>query len=117
MMKVLQEMRLTQYLQEVLTGDTHPTNKELPLIEDMEQMDHLMGILVTMGHLVMADILQDVDHQDVDHQEEDHLVPLVHLEILDPLDKEDHQEYLDLKEKEDILDPQDLKDHQDHQEE
>ena len=109
MMKVLQEMRLTQYLQEVLTGDTHSTVKELPLIEDMEQMDHLMEILVTMDHLVMADILQDVDHQDVDHQEEDHMV---HLEILDPLDKEDHQEYLDLKEKEDILDPQDLKDHQ-----
>ena len=117
MMEVLQEMRLTQYLKEVLTGDTHPTVKELPLIEDMEQMDHLMEILVTMGHLMMADILQDMDHQDVNHQEEDHLVPLVHLEILDPLDKEDHQEYLDLKEKEDILDPQDLKDHQDHQEE
>ena len=39
------------------------------------------------------------------------------LEIQDPLDKEDHQEYLNLKEKEDILVPQDLKDHQDPQEE
>ena len=55
-------------------------------------MDHLMDILVAMGHLVMEDILQDVDHQEVDHKEEDHLVPLAHLEIWDPLDKEDHQE-------------------------
>ena len=36
-MEVLQEMRLTQYLQGVLTGDTHPTIKELPLIEDTER--------------------------------------------------------------------------------
>ena len=50
-------------------------------------------------------------------QEEDHLDPLVHPEILDPPDKEDHKEYLDLEEKEDILDLQDLKDHQDHREE
>ena len=64
------------------------------------------------SHLVMEDILQDVDHQ-----EEDHLVPLAHLEIWDPLEKEDHQECLDLKEKEDILVSQDLKDHQDPQEE
>ena len=117
MMEVLQGMRMTLYLKEALTGDIYPTVKGLPHIEDMERMDHLMEILVTMGHLVMADILQDVDHQDMDHQEEDHLVPLVHLEIWDPLDKEDHQEYLDLKKKEDILDPQDLKDHQDPQEE
>ena len=112
MTEVLQVMGMTPYLKEVLTGDIHPTVKGVPLIQDMERMDHLMEILVTMGHLVMEGILQDVDHQDVDHQEEDHLVPLVHLEILDPLDKEDHQEYLDLKEKEDILDPQDLKDPQ-----
>ena len=117
MMWVLREMRLTQCIQKVLTDDTHHTVEGMSLIDDMEQVDHLMKILVTMDHLVMTDILQDMDHQGVDHQEEDHLVPLVHLEILDPLDKEDHQEYLDLKEKEDILDLQDLKDHQDHREE
>ena len=124
-MQVPREMRLTQRMQKVPTDDTHHTVKGLSLIDDMEQVDHLMEILVTMDHLVMTDILQDMDHQDVDHQgvdhqEEDHLVPLVplvHLEILNPLDKEDHQEYLDLKEKEDILDLQDLKDHQDHWEE
>ena len=66
---------MTQHLKEVLIGDIHPTVKGLQLIEDMEQMDHLMGILVTMGHLVMADILQDMDCLEVDHQEEDHLVP------------------------------------------
>ena len=100
-------------------GNIHPTVEGLQLIEDMEQMDHLMEILVTMGHLVMADILQDVDHLEVDHQEEDHQEEdhLVPLEIWDPLDKEDCQEYLDLKEKEDILVPQDLKDHKDPQEE
>ena len=116
-MEVPLGMRMTPYLKEVLIGDIHPTIEGLQLIEDMERMDHLMEILVTMGHLVMADILQDVDHLEVDHQEEDHLVPLAHLEIWDPLNKEDHQEYLDLKEKEDILVPQDLKDHQDPQEE
>ena len=95
-MEVPQGMRMTPYLKEALIDDIHPTVKGLELIEDVEQMDHLMEILVTMGHLVMEDILQDmdhqeVDHQEVDHQEEDHLVPLAHLEILDPLDKEDHQ--------------------------
>ena len=107
MTEVLQGMRMTSYLKEVPIGDIHLTVKGQQLIEDMEQMDHLMEIQVTMGHLVMKDILQDVDHLEVDHQEEDHLVPLAHLEIQDPLDKEDHQECLDLKEKEDILDPQD----------
>ena len=109
-------------MQKAPTDDTHHTVKGLSLIEDMEQVDHLMEILVIMDHLVMTDIPQDVDHQDVnhqgvDHQEEDLLVPLVHLEILDLQDLKDHQEYLDLKEKEDIQDLQDLKDHQDHREE
>ena len=117
MMQVPREMRLIQRMQKVPTDDTHHTVKGLLLIDDMEQVDHLMEILVTMDHLVMTDILQDIDHQDVDHQEEDHLAPLVHLEILDLQDLKDHQEYLDLKEKEDILDLQDLKDHQDHREE
>ena len=113
-MQVPREMRLTQCMQKAPTDDTHHTVKGLSLIDNMEQMDHLMEILVIMDHLVMTDILQDVDHQGVDHQEEDLLVPLVHLEIHDLQDLKDHQEYLDLKEKEDI---QDLKDHQDHQEE
>ena len=61
-MEVPQGMRMTPYLKEALIGDIHPTVKGLQLIEDMERMDHLMEILVTMGHLVMEDILQDVDH-------------------------------------------------------
>ena len=118
-MQVPREMRLTQHMQKAPTDDTHHTVKGLSLIDDMEQVDHLMEILVIMDHLVMTDILQDmdhldVDHQGVDHQEEDLLVPL---EILDLQDLKDHQEYLDLKEKEDIQDLQDLKDHQDHWEE
>ena len=82
---------MTPCLKEVLIDDNHPTVKGLEFLEDVEQMDHLIGILMTMGHLMMEDILQDMDRQEVDHQEEDHLVPLAHLEILDPLDKEDHQ--------------------------
>ena len=106
----------------VQIDNTRRTIKGLLLIDDIEQMDHLMGTLVTMDSLVKTNTCQDVDHQDVDlqevaPQEEDHLDPLVHLEVLDPPDQEDHQEYLDLKEKEDILDLQDLKDHQDHWEE
>ena len=89
-MEVPQGMRVIPYLKEALIDDIHPTNEELELTGDVEQVDHLMEILVIMGHLVMEDILQDVDHQEVDHQEEDHLVPLAHLEIWDPLDKEDH---------------------------
>ena len=89
MTEALQGMRMIPYLKEALIDDIHPTVKGLELIEDVERMDHL--ILVTMGHLVMEDILQDVDLQEVDHWEEDHLVSLVHLEIWDPLDKEDHQ--------------------------
>ena len=84
--EVPQGMRMTLYLKEALIDDNHPTIKGLEFLEDVEQMDHLIGILMTMEHLVMEDILQDVDHQ-----EEDCLVPLAHLEILDPLDKEDHQ--------------------------
>ena len=109
-------MRFHQRILKVPIDDTHRTIKGLLLIDDIEQMDHLMETLVTMDHLVKIDTRQDVDHRDVDlqevaPQEEDHLDPLVHPEILDPLDKEDHQKYLDLKEKEDILDLQDLKDH------
>ena len=66
MTKVPQGMRMTLYLKEVLIGDIHPTVEGLQLIEDMERMDHLMEILVTMGHLVMEDILQDVDCLEVD---------------------------------------------------
>ena len=89
-MEVPQGMRMTPYLKEALIDDIHPTVKELELTGDMERMDHLMAILVIMGHLMMEDIHQDVDHQEVDHQEEDHLVPLAHMEIQDPLDKEGH---------------------------
>ena len=115
-------MRFPQCIMKVPIDDTHCTIKGLLLIDDIEQMDHLMETLVTMNPRVKTDTHQDVDHQDVDlqevaPQEEDHLDPLVHPEILDPPDQEDHKEYLDLKEKEDILDLQDLKDHWDHQEE
>ena len=75
MTEVAQGMRLTPYLKEALIDDIHPTIKGLQRIEDVEQMDHLMEILVTMGHLVMEDILQDVDCQEVDHQEEDRWSP------------------------------------------
>ena len=90
-MEVPQGMRMTLYLKEALIDDNHPTVEGLDFLEDVEQMDHLIGILMTMEHLVMEDILQDMDCQEVDHQEEDCLVPPAHLEILDPLDKEDHQ--------------------------
>ena len=115
-------MRFPQRIMKVQIDNTHRTIKGLLLIDNMEQVDHLMEILVTMDPLVKIDTRPDVDHRDVDlqevaPQEEDHLDPLVHPEILDPPDKEDQQEYLDLKEKEDILDLQDLKDHQDHREE
>ena len=85
-MEVPQEMKMTPYLKEALIDDNHLTVKGQEFLGEVEQVDHLIEILMTMGHLVMEDILQDVDHQ-----EEDHPVPLVHLEILDPLDKEDHQ--------------------------
>ena len=57
MTEVPQEMRVTPYLKEAPIDDIHPTVKGLELIEDVERMDHLMEILVTMGHLVMEDIL------------------------------------------------------------
>ena len=85
-MEVPQEMKMTAYLEEAIIDDNHLTIKGQEFLEEVEQVDHPIEILMTMGHLVMEDILQDVDHQ-----EEDHLVPLAHLEILDPLDKEDHQ--------------------------
>ena len=112
-------MRFPQRIMKLSIDDTHRTVKGLLLIDDIEQMDHLMGTLVTMNPLVKTNTCQDVDHQDVDLQEvtppeEDHLDPLDHPVVLD---QEDHQEYLDLKEKEDILDLQDLKDHQGHREE
>ena len=74
--------------------DTHCTVKGLLLIDDIEQMDHLMETLVTMDPRVKTDTRQDVDHRDVDlqevaPQEEDHLDPLVHPEVLDPPDQED----------------------------
>ena len=90
-MEVSQEMKMTLYLKEALIDDNHLTVKGQEFVEEVEQVDHLIEILMMMGHLVMEDILQDMDHQEVDHQEEDHPVPLVHLEILDPPDKEDHQ--------------------------
>ena len=78
-------------LKEALIDDIHLTIKGQELLEEVEQVDHLIEILKTMGLLVMEDILQDEDHQEVDPQEEDHLVPLAHLEILDSLEKEDHE--------------------------
>ena len=85
-MGVPQEMKMTPYLKEALIDDNHLTVKGQELLEEVEQVDHLIEILMTMGLLVMAGILRDKDHQ-----EEDHLVPLAHLEILDPLENEDHQ--------------------------
>ena len=75
MVEVPQGMKMTPYLKEALIDDNHPTVEGLELLEDVERMDHLMEILVTMGHLVMEDILQDMDCQEVNHQEEDHLDP------------------------------------------
>ena len=82
-MGVPQEMKMTPYLKEVLIDDIHLSIKGQELLEEMEQVDHLIEILMTIGLLVMDDILRDEDHQ-----EEDHLVSLAHLEILDPLEKE-----------------------------
>ena len=95
MIGVLQEMKVIPYLEEVLVDDNHLTIKDQKLLEEEEQMDHLMEILEIMDPLVMKDILQDEDHQEeVDfqnHQEEDHLVPLAHLEILGPQEIKDLQ--------------------------
>ena len=90
-MEVPQEMKMTPNLKEALIDENHLTIEGLEFLEDVEQMDRLIELLMTMGHLVMEDILQDVDCQEVDYQEEDCLVLPAHLEILDPLDKEDHQ--------------------------
>ena len=90
-MGVPQEMKMTLYLKEALIDDNHLTVGGQEFLEEVEQVDHLIEILMTMGHLVMEDILRDMDCQEVDHQEKDHLVPLAHLEILYPPDKEDHQ--------------------------
>ena len=83
-MEVLQEMKMTPYLKEALSDDNHLPIKGQEFLEEVEQVDHPIEILMTMGHLVIEDILRDMDCQEVHHQEEDHLVPLVHLEILDP---------------------------------
>ena len=85
-MGVPQEMKMTPYLKGALIDDNHLTIKGQELLEEVELVDYLIEILMAMGLLVMEDILQDKDHQ-----EEDHLVPLAHLEILDPPEKEDHQ--------------------------
>ena len=83
MMEVPQEMKMTPYLKEALIDDNHLTVKGQEFLEEVERVDHPIEILMTMGHLVMEDILQDMGRQEVDHQ--------VHLGILDPPDKEDHQ--------------------------
>ena len=62
-------MRFPQRIMKVQIDDMHRTIKGLLLIDDIEQMDHLMGTLVTMDPLVKTDTHQDVDHRDVDLQE------------------------------------------------
>ena len=79
-MGVPKEMKMTPYLKEALIDNNHLTVKGQEFLEEVERVDHPIEILMTMGHLVMEDILRDVDHQEEDH-----------LEILDPPDKEDHQ--------------------------
>ena len=54
---VPQEMKMTPYLREALTDNNHITIKEQELLEEVEQVDHLIEILMTMGHLVIEDIL------------------------------------------------------------
>ena len=84
-------MKAILHLEEVLVDDNHLTIKDQKLLEEEGQMDHLIEILELMDLQVMEDILQDMDRQEVDHQEEDHLVPLAHLEILDPQEIRDLQ--------------------------
>ena len=55
-------MRFPQCIMKVQIDDTHRTIKGLLLIDDIEQMDHLMGTLVMMDPLVKTDTHQDVDH-------------------------------------------------------
>ena len=86
-MGVLQEMKETLHQEEILVDDHHLTAEVLEYQEEGELAVHLMEILEMMDYQIMEDILQDEDHQEADlqdHQEEDHLVPLEHLEILDP---------------------------------
>ena len=107
-MGVLQEMKETLHQEEILMDDHQLTAEVLEYQEEGDLMDHLMEILEMMDHQIMADILQDEDHQEADpqdHQEEDHLVPLAHMEMLDPQEVEDLQVPLDHK---------DLWDHRGH---
>ena len=113
-MGALQEMKETLHQEEILVDDHHLTAEVLEYQEEGELVDYLIEILEMMDHQVMKDILQDEDHQETDpqdHQEEDHLVPLVHLEILDPQEIEDLQVHLDHEDTEDPLDHKDLWDH------
>ena len=55
-------MRFPQRIMKVPIDDTHRTIKGLLLIDDIEQMDHLMETLVTMDPRVKTDTRQDVDH-------------------------------------------------------
>ena len=56
-MEVPQEMKMTPYLKEALIDDNHLTVKGQEFLEEVEQVDHPIEILMTMGHLVMEDIL------------------------------------------------------------
>ena len=47
---------MTPYLKEALIEDNHLTIKGQELLEEVEQVDHLIEILMTMGLLVMEDI-------------------------------------------------------------
>ena len=78
---ILQEMKETLHQEEILVDDHHLTAEVLEYQEEGDRVDRLMEILEMMDHQIMADILQDEDHQEADpqdHQEEDHL------EMLDP---------------------------------
>ena len=78
MMGVLQEMKETLHQEEILVDDHQLTAEVLEYQEEGDLVDCLMEILEMMDHQIMADILQDKDHQEADpqdHQEEDHLVP------------------------------------------
>ena len=87
MMGVLQEMKETLHQEEILVDNHQLTAEVLEYQEEGDLVDRLMEILEMMVHQIMADILQEEDHQEADppdHQEKDHLVPLAHLEMLDP---------------------------------
>ena len=111
---VLQEMKETLHLEEVLVDDHHLTTEVLKYQEEGELVNRLMEILEMMDHQIIEDILQGEDHQEADPQEEDHLVLLAHLEMLDPQEIEDLQVPLDHKDTEDPLDHKDLWDHRGH---